>query len=367
VPILYDWSVTLNTVPLTPSLDSPADTATGISRLTVLKTTTTDPDSDNLKYKILLCTDSGMTTNCKTFDQTSSQTGWSGQNADTNTTYTSGTQATYTIQAADILNSNTVYYWKSYAIDQGTYWSSTQSTPYSFTTNKPPNTPSLDLPVDAAISVIPLPTFKTTATDDNAGDNLKYKIHLCTNSAMTAGCKTFDQTSNQTGWSGQNADTNTTYTSGTQASFTVQTAEKLSPNTVYYWKSYAIDEAGSNTWSPTQTNPYSFTTKAPSAMPAPCTVSKSFDNTSITVNWTDSSHEDNYQVWKITDGGLPVQLGSNLAPDTIQLVDSAVVRNHSYGYLIRGLRYDASITMYSTFCSTSSIHLPATNNSLLVN
>lgn len=123
-----------NTAPSTPSLDSPSDTATGQSLTPALLTTTTDTDSDYLRYKIQLCENVGMTTNCQTFDQTSSQTGWSGQNTQSNTAYTSGTQATYTVQSS-LANSFT-YFWRSYAIDPGgsNTWSSTQGTPYSFTT-----------------------------------------------------------------------------------------------------------------------------------------------------------------------------------------------------------------------------------------
>lgn len=125
------WNI--NSAPTTPSLDSPADSATNQSLTPALLTTTTDPNSDYLRYKIQLCENVGMTTNCQTFDQTSSQTGWSGQDAQTSTAYASGTQATYTIQSA--LANSFIYYWRSYAIDPGgtNTWSSTQ-TPYSFTT-----------------------------------------------------------------------------------------------------------------------------------------------------------------------------------------------------------------------------------------
>lgn len=131
------WDITAaascNQAPSTPSLDSPANGATNQSLTPALLTTATDPDSDYLRYKIELCEDSGMTTNCQTFDQTVSQTGWSGQNAQTSTAYASGTQATYTLQSS--LTAGTTYYWRSYAKDPGGLdtWSSTQS-PYSFTT-----------------------------------------------------------------------------------------------------------------------------------------------------------------------------------------------------------------------------------------
>ena len=59
-------------------------------------------------------------------------------------------------------------------------------------------------------------------------------------------------------WSGQDADAGTAYASGTQAAYTIQTA--LTESTTYYWRSYAIDYAGSNSWSGTQDPVYSFVT-----------------------------------------------------------------------------------------------------------
>jgi hypothetical protein len=196
-----------------------------------------------------------MSVGCQTFDQTSSQTGWSGQNTQTSTAYTSGTQGVYTVQSA--LSYNTTYYWQSYAIDPGgtNVWSATQATPYSFSTNGSPAIPSLDAPSNGAITQSLTPQLKTTSTDPNS-DYIRYKIIICTNSGMSVGCQTFDQTSSQTGWSGQNTQTSTAYTSGTQGVYTVQSA--LSYNTTYYWQSYAIDPGGSNSWSSTQSTPYSF-------------------------------------------------------------------------------------------------------------
>ena len=384
--IYFDYTLT-NTLPNTPTLDLPINTATNQILSPVLKTTATDPDSDYLRYKIQICTDLAMTLNCQTFDQTSSQTGWSGQNAQTSTAYTSGTQATYTIQAP--LVAATTYYWRSYAIDPGgsNTWSGTQ-TPYSFTTttaptapttpytqgstnptgiatitpyfsaihndgdgdsankyeinvntnsgftgtvmwnsgqvsmtttangvrspnltyagtiipldgagttyywrirftdvggavgawsatqnftmNQKPAVPTLDLPVNSAIDQALAPVLKTTTSDSNS-DYLRYKIQICTNVGMTSDCQTFDQTSSQTGWSGQNTQSNTAYTSGTQTTYTIQSP--LLINTNYYWRSYAADPGGSNNWSNTQT-PYSFTTVniiAPSPPTSPLT------------------------------------------------------------------------------------------------
>jgi hypothetical protein len=134
--------------------------------------------------------------------------------------------------------------------------------------NVPPNTPTLDSPADTATNQSLTPNLLTTATDTES-DYLRYKIELCTNLAMSVGCQTFDQTLNQAGWTGQNAQTSTAYTSGTQATYTLQSP--LTAATTYYWRSYAIDPAGDNAWSSTQT-PYSFTTSnSPSAPTIPYT------------------------------------------------------------------------------------------------
>lgn len=363
-----------NSAPATPSLDSPADSATNQSLTPALLTTTTDADSDYLRYKIQLCENAGMSTNCQTFDQTASQTGWSGQNTQSNTAYTSGTQATYTVQTP--LSASFTYYWRSYAIDPGgtNTWSGTQTprsfttttapssptTPYAegasnptgivdltpefsaihndanadaavfyeievntqsdfagtvmwdtgqtsmssladgvrstdvsyagtaltysgttyywrirftdnkgavgawsatqnFSTNAVSSTPSLDSPTDTATGVSVTPALLTTTTDPNS-DYLRYKIELCENAGMSTNCQTFNQTASQTGWSGQNTQGNTAYTSSTQATYTIQSA--LSYSFTYYWRSYAIDPGGTNTWSATQGTPYSFTTLA---------------------------------------------------------------------------------------------------------
>ncbi len=126
-----------NSAPNTPSLNSPTDTATNQSIRPMLKTTATDPNSDYLEYKITLCENSGMSANCKTFDETGDQTGWIGQDANGGLAYASGTQAIYTIQSADTLQNNKTYYWESYAFDPtpgSNSWSGTQASPYSFTT-----------------------------------------------------------------------------------------------------------------------------------------------------------------------------------------------------------------------------------------
>ena len=245
--VFYFDDITSSEPPLTPTLDSPTDTDTGVPTTAVLKTTATDPNGNNIQYKIELCENLAMTTNCQTFNQVSSQTGWSGQDGDGGTTYTSGTQGTYTLQTP--LSPNSVYYWRSYAIDPaGTNtFGPTQVTPYSFTTNQVPNVPTLDSPSTASL-VSTTPVLTLTATDPEA-DNIQYKIELCEDVGMSVSCQTFNQASSQTGWSGQNGDGGTTYTSGTQGTYTVQSA--LTKGLTYYWRGSAIDPAGSNTFGST--------------------------------------------------------------------------------------------------------------------
>jgi len=457
-----------NNAPNTPSLDSPTDSATNQSLTPALKTTATDADSDYLRYKIELCEDLAMTTNCSTFDQTSSQTGWSGQNAQTSTAYTSGTQATYTLQTP--LNASSTYYWRSYAVDPGgtNTWSSTQGTPYSFTTttspsaptslytegttnpigvtdttpefsaihndtngdsavyyqiqvnttsgfdgtsmwdsgqtsmtttlngarspnlsyagttltldgstyywrikfwdnkgaegawsaansfamNTPVSAPSLDSPTDTETDVFILPSLLTTGSDTDS-DYLRYKIELCKNLAMTLDCSTFDQTSSQTGWSGQNTQSNTAYTSGTQATYTLQSGSELTPLATYYWRSYVIDPAGTNTWSSTQSTPYSFTITDTPTLATSCRVQESDDDTSNTVIWTDvSSNEDNYEVQRSVDGGAFSVLQSGLAADTTSYLDSTITTGHTYRY--RVAPYFTG-PIYGTWCYTDTL------------
>lgn len=121
-----------------------------------------------------------------------------------------------------------------------------------------PETPTLSLPVNSSTDQSLTPTFQTVATDDNE-DSLQYELKICTNSGMTTNCQTFDQTSNNVGWSGQDVGTSA-YSSGTTASYVLQIGNSLAQNTTYYWKTRAIDPSGTNTWSSTQNTPYSFTT-----------------------------------------------------------------------------------------------------------
>ncbi len=126
------------------------------------------------------------------------------------------------------------------------------------TSNNAPEIPSLLLPDNGGIGQLLEPTYKTVSTDAD-GDNLQYRIQICTDSGMTAGCQIVDQTSSQIGWSGQNVS-GLYYSVGTTAVYTVLSSNPLIQSTTYFWKSWAIDPNGSGTWSGTQATPFSFTT-----------------------------------------------------------------------------------------------------------
>jgi len=132
------------------------------------------------------------------------------------------------------------------------------------TGNVPPISPSLSAPASGAANIDVLPDFTLSSTDADS-DHLKYKIVLydsdCASAPPPYGTvQTFDQTSDQTNWTGQDQDSGTTYASGSPATFSL-TGTPLSFSHTYCWKGAAIDPLGSaafSSYSATQT----FTTGA---------------------------------------------------------------------------------------------------------
>lgn len=119
-----------------PNLSSPTAGEINVSCLPTIFLAANDPDGDALQYKIEIARDNGFTTGYKIFDQTITQTGWTGQNI--GATYGQGVTAAYIIQGLDILSANTVYYWRAYSIDPygSNTWSAVSSS-RSFTTTTP--------------------------------------------------------------------------------------------------------------------------------------------------------------------------------------------------------------------------------------
>jgi hypothetical protein len=147
------------------------------------------------------------------------------------------------------LASSTTFYYRvraTNAAGNGAYGASSSVTTSGI--NSPPNAPSEDLPASGGQGFSTTPVFKMTATDPN-GDKLQYKVTIYSGSSCSGVVQTDDQSVSQSGWTGQNTTCvsgSDCYTSGSQGTYTVQSA--LSANATYYWRTSAKDPLGSNTW-----------------------------------------------------------------------------------------------------------------------
>ncbi len=266
-----------NQPPSAPTLSTPADTATDVIVTPTFQLRSSDAENDYLRYRIEVCSVSDCSVIVRTIDQSTSQVGWSGQDAESGTAYVgSGTLANSTLASHTYqdpaLSESTQYWWRAYAIDPG--GSNTEgsiSSIYSFTTvdpppvNQPPAAPTLSTPADTAIDVSLQPTLQLRTTDSES-NAVRYRIELCEDNSCLSVLRTIDQTLSQTGWSGQDALTGSAYvTSTTLGGSTLASHQYQEPlleySTQYWWRAYAIDPGGSNTES-TVSSIFSFTTAA---------------------------------------------------------------------------------------------------------
>lgn len=222
-------SITVNSDADAPTLSSPANSATNISVTPALVFSATDPDSDYLRYKIQLDTvntfDSG---GLQTFDQTASQTGWSGQNAQSSTAYTSGTSATYTVQTA--LSYGTTYYWRAAAIDPGgmdTF--SAYSSTRSFTTLAATTISSVAVDPDAISAVITWTTNHSANSTVDYGLTASYGSTATNASNVTSHSITLTNLTANTVYHYRITSTGNTTTSTTDATF--KTDDRIEPPT----------------------------------------------------------------------------------------------------------------------------------------
>jgi len=340
-------SVTLNYTknnrPNTPSLDSPTDTVTDVSLTPELKTTATDDESDYLRYKIQLDTVNTFNSgNLQTFDQTSSQTGWSGQNAETETAYTSGTQATYTIQSA--LSVGTTYYWRSYAIDPGgsEIWSATQSPVYSFTITQTPTAPTSLLTegeTNPSEVTDTTPEFSAIYNDPDSGDIAnKYQIQVDNNSDFSS-----------TIWdSGSSGTSMTNCTEGTRCQDISYGGSVLSWEGTYYWRIKYWDDGGAEgAWS-TET---AYFTMASIDAPTGCLLDDGSQPNQLIVKWQDNtSLETSYGIERNVDGtGFSFLIDK--AIDSTSHTDSTTGYDHTYQYRIRAQSANGN----SGWCTTPMV------------
>jgi|GEM_PF-1696012 len=132
--------------------------------------------------------------------------------------------------------------------------------------NYPPSTPTIYSVADGNTNTSRLPIFQLKSTDANS-DYLKYVIETCTTNSFPcgAGGHTYDQTTSQTCWGLQDAQSGSafqsspTLSSATMAYCEIPIADMLNANTTYYMRAKAIDPGGSNTYSP-YSSVVSFTT-----------------------------------------------------------------------------------------------------------
>lgn len=233
-----------NKSPSTPTLISPANSATNVSSTPNFQLVASDPDSDNLQYKIILSTNSAFTGTTQVFNQVVNNVGWSAQNIGTSA-YSSGTTAVYIISTGSSLTSNTTYYWKAQTFDYfGSNSWSNLSIGYSFTTtNNPPNQPTNSTPTNGSNRNSFTPTLTaSTFSDPDVGDS-----HTASQWQVAT-----DSNFNNIVW-----DTGST---GPASNTTVVTTT-LSVGTSYYWHVRYLDSH--TTWSNYSTATSFLTNRAP--------------------------------------------------------------------------------------------------------
>jgi hypothetical protein len=174
--------------------------------------------------------------------------------------------------------------------------------------------------------------LQTTTTDAN-NDYLRYKIELCTNQAMTENCQTFDQTSSQANWSGQNTESNTAYASSAQATYDLPT--KLQLNTTYYWRVMLLTLLAVIPGRYTSDS-LSFTTVSYILLSASnCHVQVNPNWTQLTLLWTDNATAENYyEVQRSVDGSDWTVLDTAMDANSTSLIDSDISSNHTYQYRV---------------------------------
>jgi hypothetical protein len=332
----------MNTKPNAPTLDSPTG-GTLVSTTPTITLTATDPDSDDIQYKIKVCEDSGMTTNCQTFDQSSDQTGWSGQNAGGGTTYTSGTQGTYTVQSA--LSDGQAYYWEGYAIDpSGTNTFGTSPSAENFVTNSAPTAPTSLLAEGEAQPLFvtdSTPEFSAICNDSDAGQVLnKYRIQVDDTSDFSS-----------TVWDSGAAGTSmTNCTAGERSSDITFGGTALAfDTTTYYWRIKFWDEYDDEgAWSG------SASFRMSDGRPSQCTIQESVDDTSLTLNWVDNTdYEAQFRIERNVDGAGFIFL-TNAAADATSNQDSDITPGSTYQYRVRA--EDGTDT---SWCTTDTLTVSA--------
>jgi hypothetical protein len=248
----------VNQPPNFPSVNYP-NGATGVSLTPTYNFYDTDPEGDDIQFKIVLY-QSDCSTIVATYDMASGQTGWSptfNGSAASGKTYLSATAGTnppgISYTPSTPLSFSTTYCWTAFAKDpagNNSYRGSTQS----FTTgaNSAPNAPNLTSPSSGATGVSATPTFNFDATDSNS-DDIQFTLNLYQSDCSTAiAGYPISMASGQTGWSptfNGSAGSGLSYLSLTAAppGVSYTPASALGAGITYCWSVSALDPGGSNT------------------------------------------------------------------------------------------------------------------------
>ncbi|MBI5405101.1 MAG: family 43 glycosylhydrolase [Candidatus Kerfeldbacteria bacterium] len=114
-PTLLQVGASVNVFPSAPTLQTPTSGSSVTTFRPTMTLSGTDPEGEALQYEIQVdTTNSFDSANLQTYAQSTSQTGWSGQDALSGSAYTSGTTATFTLP---VNLGNTTYYWRARTID----------------------------------------------------------------------------------------------------------------------------------------------------------------------------------------------------------------------------------------------------------
>jgi len=310
-PTLIHVAASSNISPTLPTSASPADGAIVSTRPT-LTFSTTDPESESLSYEVSLDTSSTFaSTSLQTFAQSSAQFGWSGQNTENNTLYTSGTTATLSI--AQPLTPGT-WYWRVRAIDpNGANIQSSYSTTRSFV-------------VPNALTLSPITTTSTGFTD--------VQLAWTTSQAATATVEY-----------GVTTSYGNSVSSSTSATSFASTLTSLSANTTYHVRVQATDSYGQTAYSPDMT----VTTNATGISGQAVAVS----TTTATITWTTNESASGIINYGKTSayGSTSTESG---ATTTHSVTLSGLTPSTTYHYQLQSTGSTTSTTSNTTFTTTAS-------------
>ncbi len=302
---VWEFHVYIPEPPTSFNLLTPADEDTvwqTNATLTWQASTEPDPD-DSLFYRIYWATDAAFTQDL--------------DSADVN-------PPTTQVDIAGLSDDQT-YFWKVKAIDtnsNGTW--SNQTNEFHVFVNEPPNAFDLSAPPNLSVQGDDSITVSWTASSDpDPNDAVTYHVQWSLHDDFSSY------------WSGET--TNTTYDLNDEADQAPMELDELTDDTLYYWRVYAEDNYGFQTWATPDTG-WAFYTQYHPDPPRPFNLTGPADGDTCwtgdtTLTWQASSDPDpgdpvqHYVVWWATDAAFTQNLDSatvnvpNLSFDLNNLTD----------------------------------------------